>query len=417
MASTDGTHPGVPPRHWFVALVLLNATLVVGYAALLARDLATRARIMNTDYAVYDTGWSLVVNGDGAHLYDRAAQQAEQARLISPYAFPGGLMAFLNPPHAAVAFAPFAWLDLATGFRLWTALQLVVATLIVRDAVALVGARERPTWWLVVTGVLAFQPMFYAVQLGQFSLLLTWSALRLYMALEAGADARAGFWLFALSLKPQLLPLLVVLIAANRWWRVLAAAAAWGTAAVLASSAVLGWTIWARYVAGVAGLEAFFGQGTPTYMVSLRGLVALALPATTGAYRLSLAVTGAALAAAAVGLAFAWHRAELGLSSRAEPASLARRFALALALALALCPHLFLQDVTLWIAVLVIHWRSLAGRPEYARAFACFALAWPFAYAAISAGTGAFGARAAPLALVPVALAFAWMARAPRPAA
>jgi hypothetical protein len=398
----------VTQRHRLVALVLLHATLIVGFAALLGRDLATRDRIVSTDYAAYDTGWSLVVAGDGARLYDPEAQRAAQARLIAPHAFPGGLMAYLNPPHAALAFAPFAWLDLATGFRLWTAAQLVLAFLVARQVLALARPRDALGRWLVVTAVLAFQPLFYAIQQGQLSLLLTLAALRLYAALAARDDRRAAGWLFVLALKPQVLPLLLVLLVVERRWRVLLGAAALGLGAVVGSSVFLGWAIWPSYIAGLPQLEAYFAQGTAEHMVTLRGLLATALGASTAAARSALRLSVAALAVAAAALAFAWTRAEAPAPSLDADARLARRFSLALGLGLALCPHLFLQDVTLWIAALAVFWRSLAADAPRAWAFARFALAWPLAFTAIAAISD--GGRGAPLALVPIAAALAWMA-------
>src|SRR5260370_242975 len=83
------------------------------------------------------------------------------------------------------------------------------------------------------------------------TLLLPLAVLRPHAALEEAADGRAGLWLFVLGMKPQLLPLLVVFLAAHRRWRVLGVAAACGVVAFVVSSAVLGWAIWPRYLAGL----------------------------------------------------------------------------------------------------------------------------------------------------------------------
>jgi hypothetical protein len=391
------------------ALVAVHATLALGYLGHLAQGLASRAQIVSTDFTAYYTGFALVLGGARAHLYEPAAQAAAQARILFPAAFPGGLLAFLNPPHVAVAFAPFALLGLSSSFRLWTALELALAVLVVRAVLGCVRPRTRLERWVVVTAVAGFWPVFYAVQVGQLSLLLTLALLRLGAAVDEMAEVRAGLWLFVLTSKPQLLPLIVVFLAAHGRWRALGVAAAATAGAVLLSSAILGWRIWASYLANLPALERFFGQGTANYMVSWRGLLELALgpaaPGSVAAAARAALVVGGLVATGAV-LFLKWRR------ERAAGTALDRRFALAVALALILCPHLFIQDVALWIAPLAVFAGMLRDqeRPE-ARAFVRFVLAWPLAFAAVGVYVGLTGRSPAALALVPLGLAVVTMAR------
>ncbi len=317
-------------------------------------------------------------------------------------------MAFLNPPHAALLLAPFAWLDFATAFRLWTALQLALVVLIARTTATVVRATAPLDRWTVFTAVGAFWPLFYAVQIGQLSLVLLLALLRLFLTLEEEADekvdARAGAWLFVLSLKPQLLPLLLMVLVAMGRARALAWALLFAVTAVVLSSIVLGFAVWGSYVRGLVHLERFFAQGTPEHMVSLRGLLSLLFgPSTTTAYLSVGALVAVAFAAAA-----AWRRHPVRSDA---PAALAHRFAATVALTLFFCPHLFVQDVTLWIAPLAIFHRSVINAPTRA-SFARFALAWPLLFLVVAAIAGATGSSVMPLALAPITVALTWLVRA-----
>jgi hypothetical protein len=402
------------PRRFLVELVLLHATVAGGYVVLLARELWERARIVSTDFTVFFTGWSLVAGRQAAHLYDSAAQAAAQERIMAPLQFPGGLMAFVNPPHVALAFAPLAWLDLANAFRLWTAVQLVLAVLLVRDVLALVRPRGAPALerWVVATAIAAFWPLFYAVEIGQLSVLLALALLRLRAALAANAAARAGAWLFVLGVKPQLLPLLVALLAAYGCWRALGWAALFAGAAVAATGGALGWRVWRDWLANLGHLESFFAQGTPDHMTNLRGVVALL----TGTAGPSLAASTIVLALAAVVVLVVATRARRpGSLETAGRRPHGRAFALTVGASLLVSPHLFLQDVTSWIVPVAVFYAALGGdrgeeAPPAARAFGRFALAWPLFFVGVGAYGALTGRSPAALALVPLVTAFGWMA-------
>jgi hypothetical protein len=389
-------------RRRLAMLVALQATLALAFLSLVARELGSRERMVSADFAAYATGARLAARG-GVGLYDPAAQAAAQAEIIAPYRFPGGLLAFLNPPHVALALAPFARLDYATAFRLWTLFQLVVVALVARSAAAVAGAaQEKTARWVAHTAVGAFWPLFYAVQVGQLTPLLLLALLQLYLALDRGHDARAGAWLFVASAKPQLLVLLPLLLLLSRRPRALAWAALFGAAAVAVTGLTLGWSVWPRYVSSVGALEPFFAQGTPEHMVSLRGLLSLLF----GATRSILVVTWAALGAAVLAVALSWRRRPV---TPREPVAFARRYATALALSLVFSPHLFIQDVALWIAPLALTWRAMEDEPQRRARFGLFLLAWPLAYLAAAAFTSATGRPATLAALsLPVA-ALVWI--------
>lgn len=390
-------------------LVALQATLAFCFLGLLAREHGSRQRIASADFAAYATGAALAARGDGAHLYDAAAQAVAQAEIIAPYRFPGGLLAFLNPPHVALALSPLARLDYAAAFRVWLLLQLVVVALVARSAAAVVGARGALERWVVYTAVGAFWPVFYAVQIGQLSPLLLLALLRLYLALDAapGAarDARAGAWLFVLGAKPQLLLVLPLMLLLAGRGRAVAWAVAFGAAAVVVTGLALGWDVWSGYARGIGAIERYFAQGTPEHMVSLRGL----LSPLFGATQTTLVVVWLSLAAITLAAASFWRRHPV---TPHEPTAFALRYATAVALSLLFSPHLFIQDVTLWLAPLAIGWRALAEAPKRRASFGRFLLAWPLVYLATAALMDTAGRAATILALILPTAALVLAARA-----
>src|SRR5215470_5622384 len=162
--------------------------LVIGYALVLVKDLLTPDIITATDFTVFWGAWHQILHGQALSLYDEAAQRAVQQTLMHGGYFEGGLMAFLNPPHAALAGVPFGWLADHAGERValavWMVINLALVVRLVRlvhETLGLAGARER---WAVTLVLLGFYPVFYTVSVGQVSILLAVAAFELLRASE-----------------------------------------------------------------------------------------------------------------------------------------------------------------------------------------------------------------------------------------
>jgi len=251
--------------------------LAVGYAAVLLKDLITPDIVTATDFTVFWGAWHQILHGQALSLYDEAAQRATQQALMHGGYFEGGLMAFLNPPHAALAGVPFGWLadhaGEAAAFLAWTAGNLVLLALLVRGLVAEWGDDSTEQRSMLVLSVLAFYPLFGAIKNGQPSVLLALAMFGVYRADSAGRPWTAGAWLAVLTIKPQLVPMAVIYLAARRSWRSLAAGAAYASVAVVITAAALGPSIWIEFARHVRSLEQFWGSGTPEYMLNLRGVL------------------------------------------------------------------------------------------------------------------------------------------------
>jgi hypothetical protein len=361
------------------AAVALNFALAAGFAIALVRRLITPGGALATDFSVFWTGWWLIVHGHGSHLYSIAAQTDAQQALMGGLHFKGQLMAFLNPPHIALAGVPFGWLADGIGesfsFAAWTAVSLI--SLFVLDRWLRESfAADKSSRWVITSALLGFYPVFHALYIGQVSLLLAVAALGLYRADRTSHPWLGAVWLVVLTIKPQLLPALSVFLVVNRRWKLLGYAAVIFGFAFAVTSIALGPSIWPDYLLHVRELESFFGNGTPVHMVNLRGALArlvgpeMQASVDPAAYALWIA------SAVMVGLVLAYRRAHAIVDTRIE-------YAFALSIALLASPHLFMQDVVIWAVPVVLFTASLREERRAYRPWTAFVLAWPALFAAV----------------------------------
>lgn len=369
-----------------------NLGLAIGYAAILVRDLLTPDIIAATDFTVFWGAWRLVLNGHAAALYDEAIQRATQKLLMDGGYFEGGLMAFLNPPHFALAGAPFGWLADRAGepvaFAAWTACNLALLFWLVRmlgDEWSVTARHER---LLLAAAVFAFYPVFVTVKNGQLSLLFALAVLGVYRAARAARDWIGGAWLTVLTIKPQLAPVVVLFLIAQRKWRMLVAGAAIFAGVAGITTLVVGPAAWLEYVRHVQYLEQFWGSGTPDYMLNARG----ALARIFGVER-HAAVDSAAYATWLAGIAIV-----AGTLWRIRRGQTDARIVYAFSVAVGLFtnPHLFIHDAVIWTVVLVLGAAAIRDAGAEWRGFAAFALAWPPVFAI----AGRLDIRSGPLTLL-----------------
>jgi hypothetical protein len=362
---------GAIPRR--VYWLILHVAILVAFARHLWAPLVDRDELGSTDFAVFYTGWSLVLT-DPAHTYDVEAQRRVQADLLRGRQFQGGVMTFYYPPPTAVALAPFGLLGFENAFRLWTLVQLAAAGLLVRWLLAAARLDGRLDRWILATAVLAFLPLLYALQIGQMSIAMTLALIGFWRAFERDRDAEAGAWLLLLSAKPQLLPVPLLLLAATRRWRPAAWLAVWAAPLVAAAAAVLGARAFVEYPARARRLEGFVAGGSHDHMLNLRGW----LTRLAGAGHDDAIFVASAFA---LGLGLVVVYVVLRRFARAGTMPL-RAYAGALAIALPVNLHLHLQDALVWalpLVALATELRAGGGARRFAR-FATFALAWPLVF-------------------------------------
>jgi hypothetical protein len=356
------------------ALLAVYGACAVGFAIVLLRWLADPCAIAHTDFTAFWTGWWLVLHGQGAVLYDITAQQAAQHAIVGSGECGPTLLAFLHPPHAALAGTPFGLLADRFGeplaFRVWTAANLALLVQFVRTTWNLAEVTSPRDRALVAFALAASFPVFLTLREGQVALLLAVAFQGLFTATREGRPRAAAAWLLVLTVKPQLVPVPIVLLIALRRWRVLAWAAGMSAIVAAATAAALGPDIFGHYLAALGTLQRHLGRGVPAAMLSARGFFVRAAGEGHGAVASTLAFVAWAVAALAFG--YRWRRG-------ASRETLASAFAAAFATALFFSPHLFPADLSLWaVPLALIVGATDAGTPLGAR-FRRFALAWPLA--------------------------------------
>jgi hypothetical protein len=395
-------------------MVVLNAVLALGLAFHLARELASPREMAVTDFTVFRTGWTLILEGRARELYDDEAQRAVQAALLREAGtggFDGGMMAFLHPPHAALAGSALGWIARRWGgpaaFWLWTAMSVTLLAHLARLVRDEWGGGRADAAVVAVT-LAAFYPTLETLQQGQVSALLAVAAFGCALAVRRRRVVATALWLLVLSIKPQTVPPMLIFLLARGRWRVLGAAAVGALACALVTAAVLGPSVWRDYLTHLPALERHFATGTPEYMPTVRGLLARLLG--PGATVDAASVVAWLVALATVGVVAFRSRAG---DDRAP-------LALALALGALTSPHLFPQDLLLWVAPVALL-LSLAHDegPEVFRRRAQIVLAWPLWFALARAvdvrPTPPPRLPVNPL-LVPLVITAAWAARAARQA-
>ncbi len=361
------------------ALIAVNVGLAIGFAFAGLRNLATPGAVIASDFTVFWTGWSLILHGPVSGLYDEAAQRVTQQGLMGGRYFEGGLMSFLNPPHAALVSVPVGWLADHVGeqaaFVIWTGANLAVLSMFVRSLCDEWGATARQHQWMLTSALLAFYPVFCALKNGQTSILLALAVLGVYRAAKASHPWTGGAWLLILSIKPQLVPMVVLYLAARRCWRLLSYASGMLIVTVAITALALGPMIWLDYLRQIGTLEHFWGTGTPVYMLNIRGSLTrmIGLGGHVGIDAVSYEVWLVAMVL--VGMVFVRRR--IDERDDARPA-----YAFAIAMALLSNPHLFIHDAVIWTVPLVLYAAAMRDAEREWRPFVQFALLWPVLFAA-----------------------------------
>ena len=362
------------------AIVAVHAALACVFAISLVRKLLTPEGVVATDFTVFWTGWWLILHGQAHALYDEAAQRAAQHVVMQGFSFQGGLLAFLNPPHAALAGLPFGWLAEHAGERVafvaWTSVSIALLLALDRRLRETLGVTAGPARWIVTSALFAFYPVFHALNIGQMSILLAVAALGIHRAVERDRPLAGAAWFLALTIKPQLVPAVLVFLVVRRCWRLIAYALGALALAAALTAAILGPAIWLDYARQVGHLEQFFAQGTAAHMLNLRGSLSRVLGASAEPSIKAAAYAFWIAATVLVAVLFVYRRIHEAQDTR--PA-----YALAVAVALLSSPHLFVQDAVIWTVPLVLYAAALRDSGVDSRLFVGFVLSWPILFAVV----------------------------------
>lgn len=402
-------------RLWERTFWAINATLAMAMAVRLVVDWVAGTQLWTTDFTVFRTGWWLALH-DAHRLYDPVAQAAVEDGFIRRLGGPtlvGRLLAFLHPPHMALAGCWLEWIaDRWNGraaFFVWAGCNVVLLAWLIALFRKRAGLERRETIFVAVA-LVGFSPVFLTLAEGQLSILLAVAAFNFIWAVADRRAVSAAGSLLILSFKPPLLPPLLAVLVARREWRVLATAAGLGAAVAVGTGAILGQGVWLDYARHVRSLERAFAGGLPTGMPTLRGFLARLAPAAWGGLVDAIAVVSWWSAAAAAGLIVAVRRRSTAVDDPRGDLSLA------LALGLVFSPHLYLHDLVLWVVPLAFVLGSARAEPALWRRRVQVLLFWPVWFVLGMVERDLPGRRFPidPL-LIPVAMTLVWVVRARRP--
>jgi hypothetical protein len=376
------------------ALFVCHAGLAACYV-MLWLHCAAAGLFWRADFISFYTGAAMVWEGHADRLYDLAAQAECQDRVIPPRRGAEGLLAFVNPPHAALPLAPLALLPWDRAFLLWTLVQLALLVPLYRLL------RRWTAGWgpAAFVTVLAFPPLWLTFQQGQWSLLGLVCLLGFYDGLKRGRTLAAASWFVLGTIKPQLMIVPALTLLAGRRWRVLGLAGALLAAWAALSTAVLGVACWAGFIDMVRHCSRQFGTYgiDPLKMYNAKCVFTALL----GAGRVDLVntLTTLATAAAAVATLWVWRG-----PWRTQAPDFERRAGLTLLLGMLANPHYNPADVLTLVAPAVFLGSALRRERSWA-AFAALAGAAPLLFLldffVVPFGPGI----ARPFLLVPAALA------------
>jgi hypothetical protein len=390
-------------RLLFFALILnisLGATYV-GFWIIAAReDLFWLA-----DFSAYYTGWSIIRDGQGERLFDLELQREYQRQILGERSSAGGFLPYVNPPHLTLPFVPLSLLSRSTAYLVWTVGQAALLIWLLRLLYGMARSWEPHERWLLLSAVIAFSPLMVTFLLGAFSLLVTLCLLQFYLALKRGQEGRAGLWLLLASIRPQTVPLLVVMLLAVRRWRALLGALFVGSILGLFSTALLGWRVFGDYfhlMRTFTGLFDALGV-VPADMHNFKGTLALILG--NDQSRLINLLSYGALIAAVVLTLWLWRK-------RWQPGhpSFELRMALTMLLGLLFSLHSNPQDSLMLIVPATLFYAYLRQRHLPRRAFAALALSCPFlVFISESTLGGSLGIRVPVVAMI---VLLGWVATA-----
>ena len=239
------------------ALVFAGAILFGPYRA-----------VERSDYMTYHVAARIVLDGNGACLYEERCQADAQRQLIGEEpSFANGTLPFNSPPWFAAAFAPLGALPLPAGFALFTLLGLGLLAWGAWRAARHAGLTAASTPLAVLLFITSW-PTVMAVIRGQSTLIVVG-----LLGLSVGlARYRSGLALGLSLLKPTLPPLWGAWQLLGSHWRAVGTAAVVGLVFIGVAAVVVSPQALADYPAhlfAVAGGDALGVH--PAEMVNWRG--------------------------------------------------------------------------------------------------------------------------------------------------
>jgi hypothetical protein len=227
-----------------VFMIVALASLVVVYAVLWVRMIASPAERTGADFIGFFTA-ARIFQQDGAdHVYDPAYQQAIEQKEVGFELVPGQVLLFNHMPYLLPILSLVVDANYVNSFVRWVILLLVFLFI---DAVILARLLPAQTFrrrdiLIAAAGMLLFFPTFTSILNGQDTVFLLLGMSLWTYGLLRNRDMMAGLGLSLVTIRPQLALILAIPLLFSKqrrwvWWWFLLGAFLLGILCLM----VLGW--------------------------------------------------------------------------------------------------------------------------------------------------------------------------------
>ncbi|MDQ3705577.1 MAG: DUF2029 domain-containing protein [Chloroflexota bacterium] len=217
--------------------------------------------VRRSDFLSNLTGAKLIAEGNGHNLYNLDVQRDAQNAVLAPYFTldPGKILPYNHVPFEAMLTAPLvaSGVPYTAIFTLWELLMLglLAASIWTMQRVLPVRGAALP---IMVLAVVSYQPVARAFILGQNSPMVLLGICLVYAASRRRLDVWTGLALLLVVPKPQVLPVIGLLLLLQGRWRALLVFGGALLALCVAAMPLLGadWPLqYVRLLVGVAGWQ------------------------------------------------------------------------------------------------------------------------------------------------------------------
>lgn len=318
----------------------------------------------SADFSIFYTAAKMIQDGQGAQLYNVAAQGRMESVLYPKVTARGGTLIYDHPPFEALLCLPLAYFSYPTAYIIWLVINVLLLLLAVH--LLLRYMREIRAVWAPLP-ILMFAssfPVFVSLLQGQDSILLLLVFTLVFMNLTKGYEFRGGIFLAMSLFKFQYtLPFLVPFILWRRWkflsgFTVSSAVLFLLSLPVAGFEGILSYAIFlSKLLKGVSSHRVQYSLGfLPNAVPNIRGAVEMITPA------LLPHSMQKALIVLVSGLAVLWVVKKWPLGRALSARAFDLGFSLALVMSVLVSYHVLLHDLSLLLIpfILVLN-RMLKG--------------------------------------------------------
>jgi hypothetical protein len=223
------------------------------------------------DFVSTLTGATIIRDGNGRLLYDQNTQHDAQDFVLTSRQ-PTKLLPYNHLPFEALLIAPMLDIPYPLIFAFWT----MAAGLAIGVSLGMLDGAQpvsRPVGWVMSMAACSYLPLIRSLMLGQNTPLVLLGLCSTYVTLKRGQHFWAGASLLLVALKPQVLPVVLLLMLLQGHWKALVTFAALMLALSVAAMPTLGvaWPLdYVKLLVGVAGWTDV-GAIDPAIMHNWRG--------------------------------------------------------------------------------------------------------------------------------------------------